>query len=465
MKQKRVSRILSSVLAIFMFLSVLALSACTTPTPDETPSSESVSETDPSIVPDVPKKEIDFEKLSYPETNSKPKIRAAFVGKKMMPLIPMAFGDSTGPRVTLSASWTSDTINLYVVLDAADRVAVQIGNYRAEYVKSNDATAKFSATIEQTGIEIVDVGQQIPVLLDIYQGEQKKVFDGSILLNDYEVLYYADGENYNSYFERAKVSVGEDSLYASSFGAKSQDGCISVFDQYSSSGDNYAKLRNMVRSKQVANLGLGNADSIVEFDLNITSMPIIPWEYWDESNAYGLSVVVAPREDGQAYMIGFLNTTDGIYAYLNGQTADSSLMVATGKHLGETFHVGLICQNGTLSLLIDNVLLVTSEDVLLTRSDTFVARTVSFIWQRGDVEALLPADSFAANIDNLCVGNITVYTLLGTLSANTLMGGDAKVMAGTNVFLADRNLTLPQTVTSKKYGITSAVYWYSETRM
>ena len=39
--------------------------------------------------------------------------------------------------------------------------------------------------------------------------------------------------------------------------------------------------------------------------------------------------------------IGFVNTADGIYAYINGKTSDATVFLPTGKQIGEIFHAGL----------------------------------------------------------------------------------------------------------------------------
>ena len=450
---------------LILILLLMSLSSCFNRGTE--PATDAVSNETEAPATDAPLPSYRFEELRYADTVTKPKIRAAFektdqIAESMIPIV--INGENDGPKVTVSSQWNCAGVTLYVTFDQAEQIKVTVGTFTDTYTAGLGETVTVRITVEEMKIAIVDVGQEIPLVLDVYHGANSKRFDGCILLSDYSVFQSFDGEQYSQAFKKAVQSVYGTTTIAnqSDSGAKVKNGSYLIYDKYSSVGKNYAHLRNVMQSVAVSNLGISVKEILVDFDLTIHEMPLCPWTYLNESNAYGLSIVLTGAKDDGTAMIGFVNTSDGIYAFLNGTSSGTSALIATGKSVGDSFHIGLIRKNNNVDILIDNIVVGSFENATVNRAADLGSNTLSFIWQRTDVAPASSDDNFSASIDNISMANISGSSILNGITADDLLTSEAKTVdADRGIFLADRNLTLPTVTESRKYGLTASLVWYS----
>lgn len=460
--KNRALRTLSGLLAgVLLCGSFVACSKENTPAPTD---STSESETTPGTEPTVnPSRYPSFEELSYAETIGKPKLRAAFAGKGKASEIPFLLASQNGDvSVSVSATWSSNDVTLYFSDGNADTIAITMGEY-SKTLPLSQGNGSVTITPAEANLSFVDVGQELPLKMEVQNGSATLSFDGCVVLNDYEVYFSANSDNFTKQFGKAKLSVmgKTEAVSNADSGVKASGGAITLFDRYTSVGKNYGHLRNTVASNPISGLGYAQKNLLLEFDLNLKNMPVQSWSYLDANQAYGLSVVLCGESRG-TLIFGFVNTEDGIYAYVNGKTSDSTIFLPTGKQVGDTFHAGLTWNGNRVELLIDNIVIGSVTDAANSDSGIYAVNTLTLVWQRGADAPVGNDDNFVAEINRMTLANLTPYTLLGTVSADSLLGTEARVVDGDGIFLADRDLTLPQTLENRKYGLHADVAWYSD---
>ena len=460
--RNRVLRTWSGVLAGVLLCSSLA--ACSNENTPATTDTTSENMTSPTTDSDnTPSGYPPLADLSYAETIGKPKIRAAFAGSGKAEGIPFLLASPSGDvSASVSARWNSDGVTLSFIGGKADAVAITMGNY-SNTLPLTQGGGSVTVSIAEAELSLVDVGQELPLKMELRNGSASLLFDGCVVLNDYDVYFSSDSSRFTEQFGKAKLSVmgKTETVSNADSGVKASGGAITLFDRYTSVGKNYGHLRNTVTSKPISGLGYAQKNLLLEFDLNLKNMPIQSWSYLEADYAYGFSVVLCGEGRG-TIILGFVNTADGIYAYVNGKTSDATIFLPTGKQVGETFHAGLVWTGDQIEVLIDNVSIGSVTDAANSDSGIYAENTLTLVWQRSADAPAGSDDNFVAEINRMTLANLTPYTLLGTVSADSLLGTEARVVDGDGIFLADRDLTLPTVLENRKYGLHADVAWYSD---
>ena len=460
--RNRMLRTWSGVLAGVLLCSSLA--ACSNENTPATTDTTSENTTSPTTDSDnTPSGYPPLADLSYAETIGKPKIRAAFTGNGKANGIPFLLASQNGDvSASVSARWNSDGVVLSFIDGKAETVAITMGNYKNTLTLAQ-GSGSVTVPIAEAKLSLVDVGQELPLKMELRNGSASLLFDGCVVLNDYDVYFSSDSSRFTEQFGKAKLSVmgKTEAVSNADSGVKASGGAITLFDRYTSVGKNYGHLRNTVTSNPISGLGYAQKNLLLEFDLNLKNMPIQSWSYLEADYAYGFSVVLCGEGRG-TIIFGFLNTADGIYAYVNGKTSDATIFLPTGKQVGETFHAGLVWTGDRIEVLIDNVSIGYVTNAVNSDSGIYAVNTLTLVWQRGADAPAGNDDNFVAEINRMTLANLTPYTLLGTVSADSLLGTEARVVDGDGIFLADRDLTLPQTLENRKYGLHADVAWYSD---
>ncbi len=404
-----------------------------------------------------------FADLSYAETIGKPKIRAAFAGSGKAEGIPFLLASPSGNvSASVSARWNSDGVTLSFIGGKAETVAITMGNY-SNTLSLTQGSGSVTVPIAEAELSLVDVGQELPLKMELRKGSASLLFDGCVVLNDYDVYFSSDSSRFTEQFGKAKLSVmgKTEAVSNADSGVKASGDAITLFDRYTSVGKNYGHLRNTVTSKPISGLGYAQKNLLLEFDLNLKNMPVQSWSYLEADYAYGFSVALCGEGRG-TIIFGFVNTADGIYAYVNGKTSDATIFLPTGKQVGETFHAGLVRIGDKIEIFIDNVSIGSVTDAANSDSGIYAENTLTLVWQRSADAPAGSDDNFVAEINRMTLANLTPYTLLGTVSADSLLGTEARVVDGDGIFLADRDLTLPTVLENRKYGLHANVAWYSD---
>ena len=262
-KNKNGLRAISGFLAgLFLCGSLAACRGANEPIPatGTDKSSATEEETDPNRTPsDYPA----FEDLSYAETIGKPKIRAAFAGKSISTGIPVLLTSRDGGvSVNVAATWTSEGVTLRFSDGKADVVALSMGSY-SKMLTLVQGSGSITISPETTGLVLVDVGQELPLTMEIRNGMATLEFDGCVLLNDYDTFFSEDGTRFSEQFNKAKLLVlgKTDAVSNADSGARVSDGKITVFGRYTAIGKNYGHLRNAITSKPITGLGYAQKTS------------------------------------------------------------------------------------------------------------------------------------------------------------------------------------------------------------
>lgn len=459
---KRVLRTLNGVLAgVLLCGSVTACGKENTPVGTDATSENATSPATDSG--NTPSGYPPFADLSYAETIGKPKIRAAFAGSGKAKGIPFLLASPSGDvSASVSARWNSDGVTLSFIGGKAETVAITMGNY-SNTLSLTQGSGSVTVPIAEAELSLVDVGQELPLKMELRKGSASLLFDGCVVLNDYDVYFSSDSSRFTEQFGKAKLSVmgKTEAVSNADSGVKASGDAITLFDRYTSVGKNYGHLRNTVTSKPISGLGYAQKNLLLEFDLNLKNMPVQSWSYLDADYAYGFSVALCGEGRG-TIIFGFVNTADGIYAYVNGKTSDATIFLPTGKQVGETFHAGLVWIGDKIEIFIDNVSIGYVTDAANSDSGIYAENTLTLVWQRSADAPAGSDDNFVAEINRMTLANLTPYTLLGTVSADSLLGTEARVVDGDGIFLADRDLTLPTVLENRKYGLHADVAWYSD---
>lgn len=462
--QKQIKPLISVFLAGLMALSCIACGGkpqTPSETEDETDSAESTQ------LPDVPDDPV-ADRLYYINTEGKPMLRAAYVGRKACTPLSVALrSDGDVPNASVGATWTSEGVTVIVSCDRADSISVRIGEAVRELTADAGGCSSAAFSFTEMNVKLIDLGQPIPLTVTVSGSGKSAGFDGFAILCDYDTFAFTDFGSGTSLFQAPKLSCYQSTAVVKNAdaGAGSGEGSLLIYDRYTPDGKNYAHLRNQVSTIAIDAIEAGTKNLLTEFDITIEAMPVYEWLSFDQNASYGLSFVLSEQEGGTTVMVGFLNTEAGIGIYVNGRNSaegtDSSSIIYTGKKIGEQLHVGFIWSSGNIDVFLDGAYLATFENVNVSRSAGFGNHTASFVWQRNATAPGSEGDNFVARIDNLGFAFLTEYSLIHTITVDTLLGKDYRRVEGDDVYLASSDLALPTVLTSSKYGLNTEVIWRS----
>ncbi len=459
MKTKFLKR-LSLLLALLMLISCLGvLSACKD-------NKNPVSTTDgQTTAPDNGTPPVDNTKptakeVKYYDTEGKTILRANFSKKLDTPdeasPYQLVKSGSGAPEASVKVIWNSTGLYLTIAHNKADSISIVSGSFSTTLTPGNGATT-VQLTAEQLGITIADLGQYIPLTVTVTSGETNATFDGFAQLYNADVFY----TNACSSIDTLTTSVvikgsPNTSTRGMDVGAMVKSGDLNLYDRYSLA-KNAANMRIEAIAEDLTELGGSAKTTMFECDLQIKAMPIFDAEFISKNDALGLSFIMVPAKTTASSLFGLLNSNSGLHFFVNNGT--ELQLASIGKQVGDQFHLGVKVQsNGTVIVYIDNREIASFENATTQRT-SFTTNTLTVFWQRNNVAATSDADSFDALIDNLSVAFENTTYVADSIEAKDLFGDAAVVNATDGVYLAPSNLNFENSITSKKYGITTPLRW------
>ncbi len=459
MNPKLLKRV-SLLLALLMLLSSMAiLSSCKK---DKTPSvtTDEQTTTSPDVPPLTDNTKPASKDIKYYDTNGKAILRANFSKKldtpdKASPYQLVKSG-SGAPEASVKVIWNSTGITLTVSHNKADSITIGSGSFTTTLTPGDGSTTA-TFTVEQLGTTIADLGQYIPLNITVIAGDTSATFDGFAQLYNADVFYTSDCASIDAFTTAISITGSPNaSTRGMDVGATVKSGDINLYDRYSLA-KNAANMRVAVTAKGLTDLGNSTKTTMFECDLQIDAMPIFDAEFISKNNAAGLTFIMMPTETKNAALFGIVNSEGGLRFFVNNGT--DLQIINIGKQVGDQFHLGVKVQaTGALTLYIDNREITTFETATTTRS-SFTTNALHIFWQRNNVEASSDADSFEARIDNLSVSFENTTYLADSIDAKDLFGDADVINATEGVYLAPSYLTFDNSVTSKKYEITTPLRW------
>lgn len=409
-----------------------------------------------------------------------PLIHAAYVG--ISETVPVSVGvnstDVRSPKVSIGAKWNADTVAVSVLCDVTERVCVRLDGCEKTAEAVCNGQKDFVFAVSEIGRTRFFSGIELPLTVEAKKTDAVTVFDGGVLLCSYETVIQ------NPRFFAPKVmryDVARDYFYPDDIAcrchgsATADNTCLHLLDPAENAIPYY---RLQVDSEPLPAPLFTEGKTRVDFDLCFSAMPVYQREYHTVKIGYGFSVVLAdPTPEGQRYgssvMLCFFNTDNGICVYSNTRSLDDiSDTVNIGKQLGEQFHVGLISEGRSVTLLIDGNETAIFENAKLSRSlvqynntekphviaMTYGSRSVSFVWQRtgGRIDA---QDGFEAEIEHISVGFAQDISVADGFDITEGLPGHDSDTGG--VYVISSNLDLPSTFRNEKYGVTFPILWSS----
>ena len=460
MKTKFLKR-LSLLLALLMLISCLGvLSACKdnknpTPNTDEqttapnTPGTPPINDTKPAA-----------KEVRYYDTEGKSILRANFSKKLDNPdeasPYQLVKSGSGAPEASVKVIWNSTGLYLTITHNKADSISIASGSFSSILTPGNGVTT-VQLTAEQLGITIADLGQYIPLTVTVTSGETNATFDGFAQLYNADVFYTSDCGSIDEFTTAISITgSANSSTRGMDVGATVKSGDLNLYDRYSLA-KNAANMRIAATVKDLNDLGNAVKTTMFECDLQIDAMPIFDAEFVSQNNATGLSFIMMPTKAKNAALFGIVNSEGGLRFFVN--TGTDLQFVNIGKQVGDQFHLGVVVQaTGAVTVYIDNRQIATFESATALRS-SFTENALHIFWQRNDVEATSDADSFDARIDNLSVSFENTTYLADSISAKDLFGDADVVNATDGIYLAPAYLTFKNSITSKKYELTTPLRW------
>lgn len=463
--QKQLKTVLSFFLAGLMAVSCFSCAGKEQPPAKTTDGTESEKS---SQLTDGPEDPI-ADRLYHVNTEGKPMLRAAYVGRKACTPLSVALrSDEKGaPNASVGVTWTSEGITVIVTCERAGSISIGIGEAVRELTADSGGSVSEMFSFAEMNVKLTDLGQQIPLTVKVIANGKSAAFDGFAILCDYDTFAFTDFGAGQPLFQAPKLSCYQSTAVVkkADAGAERGEGSLLIYDRYTPSGKNYSHLRNQVSTSAIEAIEASAKNLLVEFDITMEAMPVYEWLSFDQNASYGLSFVLSEQEGGTTAMVGFIHTEAGIGIYVNGRNSadgtDSSAIVYTGKKLGEQFHVGFIWSSGNIDVFLDGAYLATFENVNVSRSAGFGNHTASFVWQRNATAPDSEQDNFVAKIDNFGLAFLTEYSLIHTITVDTLLGKDYRRVEGDNVYLVSSDLKLPSVLTANKYGLKTEVIWKS----
>lgn len=196
--QKQIKPLISVFLAGLMALSCIACGGkpqTPSETEDETDSAESTQ------LPDVPD-----DRLYYINTEGKPMLRAAYVGRKACTPLSVALrSDGDASNASVGATWTSEGVTVIVSCDRADSISVRIGEAVRELTADAGGCSSAAFSFTEMNVKLIDLGQPIPLTVTVSGSGKSAGFDGFAILCDYDTFAFTDFGSGTSLFPSPKA--------------------------------------------------------------------------------------------------------------------------------------------------------------------------------------------------------------------------------------------------------------------
>jgi len=398
--------------------------------------------------------------VKYYDTNGKAILRANFSKKLDTPNNASPYqlvkSGSGAPEAAIQVIWNDTGLYVTVSHNKADSILIVSGTYTAS-VTPGDGKTTVQLTTEQLGITIADLGQYIPLTVTVTSGDTNAAFDGFAQLYNADVFYTSDCASIDAFSTNIRIKgSANSSIRGMDVGAIIKSGDLNLYDRYSLS-KNAANMRIETVAANLNQLGGGVKTTMFDCDIKINAMPVFDAEFVSKNDALGLSFIMMPVKTTAASLFGLMNTNSGLCFFVNNGT--NLELTNIGKQIGEAFHLGVKVEaTGTVTLYVDNREVASFENATTYRTG-FTENSLTVFWQRNNVAATSDADSFDALIDNFSVSFENTTYVADSVEAKDLFGDAAVISAADGVYLAPEKLVFENSITSKKYNITTPLHW------
>lgn len=400
--------------------------------------------------------------LARLDTAGKPIISAAFAkspeASELAAEHRLTKKDPTAPDASLRIVWNADGLYLTLRHTAADRLRITLNTHTEELPPEGGETA-LALRAEELGIRIADLGQRIPLSVSLSSGNAVSGFDGFVQLVNAPAIWSDSCRSADAFATGIRI-VGSPgaSLRGMDVGIAAREDGIRLHDRYSLA-KNAARLRIEASASGLSALGDAVRPLLFSCDLTVADMPVFTPQLLSATDAEGLVFSLAAGAGGRTACFGLYNTGTELRFFVND---GSGLRFAdTGAACGETFRLGvLIAPNGRVTLLVNGYEITSFENAAQPGNGS-AENTLRFFWQRNGRKAESDADSFDATVGSLTVSAESTTYLADTVSDRDLFGGKDAVNVLDGVLLAPEKLLLPDTLTSRKYGLNVPAVWVS----
>ena len=356
--------------------------------------------------------------------------------------------------------WNAETLTVLAKTKNAESVSIKLGDYEETFDGIGES-AMLSVPFAKTGILPQDIGQLIPLTVTISGGSDSAVFDGFAKLSDHKVSFVSDCTDLSVF--KSKVTANGMNLKTTSAGAELVDGGIRLYDLFDS-GNGVANTNNLLSIEGITDLDAaaeGYDAYVLEADICIKAMPVLPLGFTSNKSAYGLYFNMNKSSTANSPLFAIVNTDGGLVVVCVGDTADYYSYASIGKNIGDKFHLSATWSGSTLVIEVDGIRVAAFENCEGKRA-AFKKQSINIATLRSD--AIPTAD------DDIDVVLSSIYFACDQSEPLLEMVTDSSIFGGRTVPKIDEyiraaakpQLKFTENVTSEKYGISAKIYWVSD---
>ena len=393
-------------------------------------------------------------------TSKQPIIRANFIKNEIANIYCIPRTTTLAPNATVSALWSVNEIILHVSFDHTERICVRCG--KAEYIlypSQKQSTTDIRLSVSDIETQIVDLNQKLSFSIECTYQNEIAIFDGILLLCDYQALYSNPCNKSQSFDIEQIAEAGNDNADMSDTdtGSEITPNGLYLFDRYSEKR-NAGASNHALFAQNIQGLATVRKNFLLECDINIKSMPIFETSKVIPIGNYscGLYFILSPSAPSPTFFFGIYRTEGGLCFFVNNGW--SHTYIHTGKQLGERFHLSVSVTNHAIIAYADGKMLFRfTSQIHFVRSKFEENQLMIRMQRRFSAES--HADDFEICIQNLnLIEDETTSILTETVSAD-LLGFPTEGSDGTPT-LTD-SLNLKASVYNGKYNINAPLNWKS----
>ena len=458
---ERWRRTCSLLLAFCLAAGPMALAACNKQ-PAPAPDSSVPTTEEPNLPP--PEGNEEMKEIKYLDLADKPVLAANFAEdlneSAQASVYRLPAEEGIRPEATLAVLWNSSGMRVMLTYDSADSISLRAGSCDQTLAADPSGQTSLVLSWEQLGCTLGDLGQYVPLEVRVAAEEAAAEFAGFAQLRNDTALFAHDASQLAPMTSEVGITGSPgSSMLGVDAGAKATDGMIQLYDRYSAAR-NPAFVHNRLISPALDEMENAGRPWRFACDINIESMPVYQPTFTTAVATYGLSFVLNAGGSTGGAFFGLIHTENGLFFFVNNGSALSTALVS--RPFGVTFRLEVLWEtDNSLTLSIDGRQIHRFSNVAAARTG-FADHTLTVVWQRNSAPASSPEDNFSVYLDNLSLVQENTSSLTDLVEISDLFGKFAVVQAeAEDVYIAPSSLTLRSEVTSRRFGITSRVYWKS----
>ncbi len=368
------------------------------------------------------------------------------------------------PNATISVLWNIHEISLCITYDRAERICVRCGNANFSLVPENQETL-CSVRMNEIGTTVVDLGQQIPLVIEIIYKGQIATLDAILKLCDYQLIYNNPCNDLSSFDQIISSVAGLDTcnMQNAEVGSVLTPNGICLFDRYSNQTNHEASNHALI-AQNIIGLNCTDCSLLLECDMQIDKMPmydsakVIPVAVY----SCGIYFVLNDAETEVSSFFGIYRTQNDLIFFVN--SGYHFYITPIEKHLGDRFHLGVILESDRrLAVYIDHKKIFTFSSFYANyrRRDKFTENAITIRMQRR-LMAESHEDDFEVSLQNLHVIHDYTQSIIESISNQDLLGIEYPNQQNSKeISLLVEPLTLRKQADGLSYKISTPITWKS----